>query len=466
MIASTSANALTVDDATLKLNSGTTYNGGAARTISVKDGGIDSDALAADIEVTSLTAATITVTNMTVTSLTSSIVTSSILQTEGSNIFGDATADTHLFNGHLTGSANISASGTIIANAFTGTFNGAISGSAQVDHDSTTNFVANEHIDHSAVSVIAGTGLTGGGTIAANRTLNVVGGTGVTANANDIAIGQDVATTAKVSFAQVTASSNISSSGTITANSFTGTFTGGVVSSSTQINSLIDDTIAATIVAEIDNDEIPIAKLAEDAVTVTAGTNLSNGGTVTLGGSITLNVDDAFIKNDADDATTGILTAKGLVATTNITASSNISASGTITAKSFTGTFIGAFSGSGQIDHDSTTNFVANEHIDHSGVSITAGTGLTGGGTIASTRTLNVIGGTGVTANANDIAIGQDVATTADVQFNHITSSGNISSSANIIANQITASGNTSFNGTVGIGTASPTQQLDVREVL
>ena len=48
------------------------------------------------------------------------------------------------------------------------------------------------------------------------------------------------------------------------------------------------------------------------------------------------------------------------------------------------------FSGSAQITHDDTTGFVANEHIDHSGVSITAGTGLTGGGNITSTRTLAI----------------------------------------------------------------------------
>jgi len=39
-------NDLTVDDATLTLDSGTTYNGSAAKTISVKDGGIDTDAIA------------------------------------------------------------------------------------------------------------------------------------------------------------------------------------------------------------------------------------------------------------------------------------------------------------------------------------------------------------------------------------------------------------------------------------
>jgi hypothetical protein len=41
------------------------------------------------------------------------------------------------------------------------------------DHDSLTNFVANEHIDHSAVSISAGGILSGGGTIASNRTITL-----------------------------------------------------------------------------------------------------------------------------------------------------------------------------------------------------------------------------------------------------------------------------------------------------
>jgi hypothetical protein len=75
-----------------------------------------------------------------------------------------------------------------------------------------------------------------------------------------------------------------------------------------------------------------------------------------------------------------------------------------------------------EIVHDNLSGFVANEHIDHSGVSITAGAGLTGGGDITATRDIAVGAGTGVTVNADDIAIGQDVGTNADVTFNSVIS--------------------------------------------
>ena len=82
--------------------------------------------------------------------------------------------------------SHLTASGGIKGDTITGTV--ATATQATIDHDSLANFVADEHVVHGEVSVVAGTGLTGGGTIAENRTLNVIGGNGITANANDIAI--------------------------------------------------------------------------------------------------------------------------------------------------------------------------------------------------------------------------------------------------------------------------------------
>lgn len=57
------------------------------------------------------------------------------------------------------------------------------------------------------------------------------------------------------------------------------------------------------------------------------------------------------------------------------------------------------------INHDTLLNFVANEHIDHSGVTLTAGNGLTGGGDITASRTFTVGAGNGITVNADDVAV-------------------------------------------------------------
>ena len=140
---------------------------------------------------------------------------------------------------------------------------------SEIVHDNLSGFVANEHIDHSSVSISAGTGLTGGGTIASTRTLSV------------------------------------------------------------DINGTSD--LASPAVA----DELLISD-------ITDSNNVKKA-------------DVASVVNLAD--------------------------------------------------HDALTNFVANEHIDHTSVTMTAGAGLTGGGTIASTRTFAVGAGTGITVNANDVQI-------------------------------------------------------------
>jgi len=141
-----------------------------------------------------------------------------------------------------------------------------VSGSIQIDHDSTTNFVSNEHINHTQVSIFAGSGMSGGGNIAGNRTIT-----------------------------------------------------------------------------------------------------LSTGSVHFLDG----------VKKELNTET--------------------------------------VVSGSIQVDHDATTNFVSNEHINHTSVTMTAGAGLTGGGTIASTRTFNVeSANNGIVVNADNVELINDSSTFTD----------------------------------------------------
>ena len=65
------------------------------------------------------------------------------------------------------------------------------------------------------------------------------------------------------------------------------------------------------------------------------------------------------------------------------------------------------------IDIHSLSGYVANEHIDHSSVTLTAGAGLTGGGTIASSRTFNIGAGSYITVNADDVAVDATTTNTA-----------------------------------------------------
>jgi len=75
--------------------------------------------------------------------------------------------------------------------------------------------------------------------------------------------------------------------------------------------------------------------------------------------------------------------------------------------------------GADQVDHDALLNFVANEHIDHTSVTLTAGTGLTGGGDISANRTFDVDVGI-----ADDKIVQIDSASVADNDYAKFTASG------------------------------------------
>jgi len=263
-------------------------------------------------------------------------------------------------------------------------------------HDNTNGFVADEHVAHSGVNITAGSGLTGGGDITTTRTLNVGAGTGIRVNTDDVEIDSaDLAAYySKVinhdNTSGFVADEHVAHSGvTLTAgNGLTG---GGTIAASRSfaVGEGTGITVAADTVstndAEIVHDNLSgfVANehIDHSGVSITAGKGLTGGGDITS--SRVIDIDSANVRGMFSGGTG-------------------------ITYNSGTGEFTTT---DGEIVHDNLSGFVGNEHIDHSAVSITAGNGLTGGGDITSTRTLNVVGGDGITANADEIEVTVDDAT-------------------------------------------------------
>ena len=132
------------------------------------------------------------------------------------------------------------------------------------------------------------------------------------------------------------------------------------------VYAVIDDLIAGS------SNAVPVTR------TLTAGTGLDGGGDLSANRTFTL----------ADTAVTA-----AAYGSATAVPSFTVDAQGRLTAAADVA-----------ILHDSLSGFVADEHVAHSGVSIVAGAGMTGGGTIALSRTLNVIGGTGITVAADSVS--------------------------------------------------------------
>ena len=287
-----------------------------------------------------------------------------------------------------------------------------------IDHDSLLNFNANEHVDHTSVVLTAGTGLVGGGDISASFTLDVVGVNSIVANANDIQLVNDTDSPgnnfyygtnglgAKGWYAIVDDGENNTASNL---GGGIGVFD-GKVGVDLQFRSLVSQNGILTISLDAVNDEVDFTinqgSIDHDALTnfvgnehvdhssvvLTAGTGLTGGGDITT--SRTFNV-------VGQNSITALADAIQLV--------NDVASPGNLFFYGTNGSGVRNWLSQTSINHNTLTNYVAAQHVNHTSVVLTAGTGLTGGGDISASRTFNVVGQNSITALADAIQLVNDV---------------------------------------------------------
>lgn len=184
----------------------------------------------------------------------------------------------------LTGGGDLSVDRTLAVGAGTG---------ITVNADDVALDTANtRNTDHAGVTMTAGAGLTGGGTIESNRTFDVGAGTGITVNANDVALDTGNSRNVDHSAVSVIAGAGLTGGGTIASDRTldVGAGTGITVNA----NDVALDTANAR---NVDH----------SAVSVIAGSGLTGGGTIEAdrtvnvgaGTGITVNANDIALADTA-----------------------------------------------------------------------------------------------------------------------------------------------------------------------
>ena len=257
---------------------------------------------------------TVTTGTLTLSGLSAQNSEATSLMINGSGVVGTRELGSNAFTSTTIGTTtNALTDGTGISDfSFDGSGTATIStDDGAIVHDNLSGFVANEHIDHSSVSITAGTGLNGGGTIASTRTLNVDDeylNTSLNSATGSYLTTVDISSNTNLAVSDTTEVNMILSGDTISAE-----LIGGVVSGSAQITNIANSQLAGSIAN---------GKLANSAITI-MGTSTSLGGSFS-----TANVVSALANTAVSNESLNSATGSYITAVRSVTAGGNTLASG------------------------------------------------------------------------------------------------------------------------------------------
>ena len=313
---------------------------------------------------------------------------------------------------------------------------GLFSASGDLSYNSTSGAFSFTNDAGDIEGVTAGNGLSGGGTsgtVSLALDLNELSAATVDVSADSIAIidGGDnsskkdsiadlVAAMAGTGLSASGGQLSLTDTGYVTAvtagDGLSGGGTEGTVSLALDLNELTAAAVdvSADSIALIDGGDNSSKKESiADLATGMAGTNLTAS-------SGTLGIADSVIRGKVSATDAGGDGSFAYNSTSGAFTYTGPSAS-EVRAHFSAGTGIAISSGEISSDdsaivHDSLSGFVADEHIAHSGVTLSAGAGLTGGGTIAASRTFAVGQGDGIDVAADAVAVDNTVVRTSGTQ--------------------------------------------------
>jgi hypothetical protein len=267
----------------------------------------------------------------------------------------------------------------------------------------------------------------GGSAILLDSTISIDGGvvTGASSITSTNFVGIIDGALGSVTPAAATVTTLINAS-TVAASNITGSFTGSFVGDGSNLTGVAQDIDSlgalgsATVHQTQDyfhfSDNGTEKKVTFSNVCDSLYTDISGDVLIAAGGAATIQATSVENSMLADDAVDSDELASGAVdddhlsdgVATGLAGAGMTATSGVLNVIGGTGITANAneiTTTDGDIVHDNLSGFVANEHIDHTAVTLTAGDGMTGGGDISSNRTFTVVGGDGITANANDVAV-------------------------------------------------------------